>query len=165
MLEVGSSERLHLKQQFSTWHVCLWSNRDLGQHAKTPVFVCHLIGNAIDPAPCLAGGVPIWQQLHTALWAAVQSQTLILEQAPLLSRAPAAGPGLPSPGEVDSSKGCSSLVVLNSLLVWPLLGTSLPRETLQQTLTAPRIMGASKPLNHNKVDLRGIPKRSVRGHS
>lgn len=91
VLEDGSSERLHLKQTFSAWYVCWWSSRDVGHHAKTPFFVCHLIGNITDPST-----LPRRWRAHmaAALWAAVQSQTLLLIQAPPPSWAPAEGPVL-----------------------------------------------------------------------
>lgn len=87
---------------------------DLGQHAKTPAFVYYLIGKATDPCtlPCRwcahMAAAP-----HCSLGCGTVRNTYTCTSSPA-ELAPAASPGLPSPGEVDSSKGCNYLVVLNS---------------------------------------------------
>lgn len=113
------------------------------------------------PAPCLAGGVPIWQQLHAALWAAVQSQTLKVIQAPLPGQAPADGLILSSPGEFGHSKGCRYLGVLTSLLAWPPPGTNLETHSQQQQ-QLPGLWRNPNPSTTTRWISEGSPKKSKR---
>lgn len=55
-----------------------------------------LLAVQLNTPPCLEGGVPVWQQLPTAFWAAIQSQILAL-----ITWAAAEGPFPPSTGEIE----------------------------------------------------------------